>query len=151
MTGVILLSVAQSQELGGHLDLAIGENAISPRLAITSSLDCCLKLWNIDSGSTVASIYTYSSITAVCYVPAHLCCIVGSEGGKLEVYSFNSQQNNPLYSIHAFDEAVSSIKVSVRMITNLECWLKRERGEFIHRFKEITSFALHSMAILVCG
>jgi len=88
------------------------ETSISPRLALSASTDCCLKLWNITDGTILTSIYTYSGITAMCYCPFNQSCIIGSEGGKLEVYSLSKDQPNPLASQRAFDGPVSSIKVA---------------------------------------
>lgn len=115
ITCVSLLSTTESHDLVALLS----ENAensygndISPRLALSASMDCCFKLWNIIDGSMLTSTYTYSSITAMCYFPYSHSCIIGSEGGKLEVYSFFSdEQPNPLISLRAFDGPVSMIKL----------------------------------------
>ena len=94
------------------------ENDISPRLALSASSDCCFKLWNILDGTMLTSVYTFSGITAMCYYPRNHSCIVGSEGGKLEVYKLFSEQMSPLISYRAFDGAVSSIKVTCQHSTN---------------------------------
>lgn len=94
------------------------ENDISPRLALSASSDCCFKLWNILDGTMLTSVYTFSGITAMCYYPLNHSCIVGSEGGKLEVYKLFSEQMSPLISYRAFDGAVSSIKVTCQHSTN---------------------------------
>ena len=116
VTSVSLQSAEDSKTLNALLCGTTSEDATGPRLALTGSLDCCLKLWNIENGTALRSIYTFSGITALCYLPAQQYCIVGSEGGKLEVYTFHEENTNPLFSIKTFESAVSSIKVAVYIL-----------------------------------
>lgn len=112
VTCVCLLSAEQSQELCSSLSVAVDQETLqSPRLALSASSDCDLKLWNMETGSALKSIYTFSGVTALCYLPEQQYCVIGSEGGKLEVYSFLEDQTNPIVSNTGFDGAVSSIKV----------------------------------------
>lgn len=112
VTCVSLLSAEDSK----HLNVALSGTSCDdagPRMAVTGSLDCCLKLWNIENGSALRSIYTFSGVTALCYLPAQNCCVVGSEGGKLETYAFLEENTNPLFSIKTFENSVSHIKVGI--------------------------------------
>jgi len=113
VTCVRLLSARQSQELNSSLSgsAAADNETHSPRLALSASSDCCLKLWNMATGSALSSIYTYSGVTALCYLPEQQYCVIGSEGGKLEVYNFLEEDANPIDSQTAFEGGVSSIKV----------------------------------------
>lgn len=107
VTCVQLLSTKESQELGALL----AEPSTS-RLALTASSDCCLKLWDIEKGTTLRSIYTYSGVTALCYLPAQQYCAIGSEGGKLEVYTLHGEEHtNPIFSVKTFEGPVTSIKL----------------------------------------
>ncbi|XP_045035104.1 LOW QUALITY PROTEIN: lissencephaly-1 homolog [Daphnia magna] len=110
VTCVSLLSVEDSKHLNAELSGSISEDT-GPRLALTGSLDCCIKLWNIENGSALRSIYTFSGVTALCYSPSHSCCVVGSEGGKLETYTFLEESTNPRFSIKTFEDSVSHIKL----------------------------------------
>lgn len=111
VTCVSLITAEDSKTLNALLSGNTNEETTGPRLALTGSSDCYLKLWNIENGTALRSIYTFSGVTALCYLPAQQYCIVGSEGGKLEVYTFLEESVNPLSSIKTFESAVSSIKV----------------------------------------
>lgn len=113
VTCVCLLSAEESKNLCAVLSGTTGEEA-GPRLALSSSSDCCLKLWNLENGSALRSIYTFSAVTALCYLPAQQCCVVGSEGGKLEIYSFLEENTHAVFSIKTFESSVSYIKVIVK-------------------------------------
>jgi WD40 repeat protein len=112
VTCVSLLSAEESKNLGAALSGIVGEER-GPRLAFSSSSDCCLKLWNLENGSALRSIYTFNPVTAHCYLPAQQYCVVGSEGGKLEIYSFLEENTHALFSIKTFESSVSYIKVVV--------------------------------------
>lgn len=111
ITCVCLLNGQQSEELHSQLVESEKEEE-NPRLVISTSADCCIKLWNIKDGSALRSIYTFSGITALCYLPSSNSAAIGSEGGKLEVYSLLREQVHPLASHRAFEGPLSSIKVS---------------------------------------
>ncbi|XP_046464232.1 kinesin-like protein KIF21A [Daphnia pulex] len=110
VTCVCLLSAEESKNLCAVLSGTTGEEA-GPRLALSSSSDCCLKLWNLENGSALRSIYTFSAVTALCYLPAQQCCVVGSEGGKLEIYSFLEENTHAVFSIKTFESSVSYVKL----------------------------------------
>lgn len=111
VTCTSLLSTEASKILNSVLSGTISEET-GPRLLISGSSDCCLKLWSVDKGSALRSIYTFSGVTALCYLSAQQYCVVGSEGGKLEIYTFAEENTNPIFSFKAFEGPVSSIKVS---------------------------------------
>ena len=115
VTCVSLLSNEQSKILSHELYGTIDQEK-NVRLVLTGSLDCCLKLWNIENGTALRSIYTFSGITALRYLPSHRYCILGSEGGKLEMYAFHEDAANPLYSLKTFENSVSSIQVSYKFL-----------------------------------
>lgn len=103
-----LLTAEESQSLAKDvLDVP------TTRLALTGSSDCCLKLWDIENGTALRSIYTYSGVTALCYLPDQQRCVIGSEGGKLEMYSLHEEEHsaNPLFSLKTFEERVTGIKL----------------------------------------
>ncbi|XP_064087486.1 uncharacterized protein LOC135202162 [Macrobrachium nipponense] len=53
-------------------------------LAVSGSLDCTLRVWDITTGESFGSIYTYNGITVMqC---ANWGTVTGTEGGKLEVW-----------------------------------------------------------------
>ncbi|XP_066975028.1 uncharacterized protein [Macrobrachium rosenbergii] len=53
-------------------------------LAVSGSLDCTLRVWDISTGESFGSIYTYNGITVMqC---ANWGAVTGTEGGKLEVW-----------------------------------------------------------------
>jgi len=112
ITCVSLLSATESRDLMALVNENGCSNDTGPRLALSAAMDCCFKLWNIIDGTMLSSVYTYSGITAMCYFPSNHACIIGSEGGKLEVYSFfTDEQPNPLVSLRAFDGPVSKIEL----------------------------------------
>jgi len=113
VTCVRLLSAQQSQALTSSLSGSdpTENETHSSRLVLSASSDCCLKLWNMETGSALSSIYTFSGVAALCYLPEQQYCVIGSEGGKLEVYNFLEEDTNPLDSQTAFEGGVSSMKV----------------------------------------
>lgn len=110
VTCVQLLSAQESQDL--TVVLALEDLPNSPRLALTASADCCLKLWDVEKGTALRSIYTFSGVTALCYLPTFQHCAIGSEGGKLEIYTLHGEDHmNPVCSLKTFDGPVTSIKL----------------------------------------
>ena len=115
VTCASLLSAEDSRNLFAAL-VGAGNQEKSPRLAITGSSDCCLKLWNIETGSALRSIYTFSGITSMCYLPNPQFCVIGSEGGKLEIFTFLEESANPIFSVKPFDSSITAIKVILKCL-----------------------------------
>ncbi|KAK0132728.1 putative E3 ubiquitin ligase complex SCF subunit sconB [Merluccius polli] len=82
------------------------------RFILSGSADCCVKIWSLNTGQCVKSIYTFNAVTALCFVPeGHGYIITGSDGGKVQGWSWLTLEN--CQSINAHQEAVTSIQVCV--------------------------------------
>ncbi|XP_051576528.1 uncharacterized protein LOC127453842 [Myxocyprinus asiaticus] len=92
------------RRLARELDAAEKE-----RFVISGSTDCCVKIWALSTGQCVKSIYTFNAVTSLCFVPEGEGCIVsGSDAGKLQVWSWSSQEN--CQSVNAHLDAVTTLQ-----------------------------------------
>lgn len=48
------------------------------RLALSSSRDCSVRLWDLDSSKELRSIYTFNPVTAMAFVGDISCAVTGS-------------------------------------------------------------------------
>uniref|UniRef100_A0A3B5ASL9 Mitochondrial division protein 1-like n=1 Tax=Stegastes partitus TaxID=144197 RepID=A0A3B5ASL9_9TELE len=79
------------------------------RFILSGSADCNVKIWALSTGQCVKSIYTFNAVTALCFVPEEDGYIItGSDGGKVQAWSWHSFQN--CQSVNAHQEAVTSIQ-----------------------------------------
>uniref|UniRef100_A0A3Q0S3B8 Si:ch211-154o6.3 n=1 Tax=Amphilophus citrinellus TaxID=61819 RepID=A0A3Q0S3B8_AMPCI len=79
------------------------------RFILSGSVDCYVKIWALSIGQCVKSIYTFNAVTAFCFVPEEDGYIItGSDGGKVQVWSWDTFQN--CQSVNAHQEAVTSIQ-----------------------------------------
>ncbi|XP_071765541.1 telomerase protein component 1 [Centroberyx gerrardi] len=79
------------------------------RFILSGSADCCVKIWALSIGQCVKSIYTFNTVTALCFVPEQDGYIItGSDGGKVQAWSWHTLEN--CQSINAHQEAVTSIQ-----------------------------------------
>jgi len=114
VTGVAILADTLAENTLNSLEVNLDDSSISIHssveckiLAVSVGLDCTLNIWDIVSGENHGSIYTYNGMTA-------LGCgswgvVVGTEGGKLEVWCLTSRQR--LAAANAFQSQVSTIWV----------------------------------------
>ncbi|XP_039973481.1 probable E3 ubiquitin ligase complex SCF subunit sconB isoform X2 [Xiphias gladius] len=105
--GVTCLSAPPPEfckRLAGSLSLSGKE-----RFILSGSADCYVKIWALNIGQCVKSIYTFNAVTALCFVPEEDGYIItGSDGGKVQAWSWHSFEN--CQSINAHQEAVTSIQ-----------------------------------------
>ncbi|KAE8288985.1 Kinesin-like protein KIF21A Kinesin-like protein KIF2 Renal carcinoma antigen NY-REN-62 [Larimichthys crocea] len=79
------------------------------RFILSGSADCYVKIWALNIGQCVKSIYTFNAVTALCFVPEEDGYIItGSDGGKVQAWSWHTFEN--CQSINAHQEAVTSIQ-----------------------------------------
>uniref|UniRef100_A0A3P8SWA8 Si:ch211-154o6.3 n=1 Tax=Amphiprion percula TaxID=161767 RepID=A0A3P8SWA8_AMPPE len=79
------------------------------RFILSGSADCYVKIWALNIGQCVKSIYTFNAVTALCFVPEDDGYIItGSDGGKVQAWSWHSFHN--CQSVNAHQEAVTSIQ-----------------------------------------
>ncbi|KAM9852437.1 telomerase protein component 1 isoform 2-T2 [Aulostomus maculatus] len=79
------------------------------RFILSGSADCYVKIWALSIGQCVKSIYTFNSVTALCFVPEDDGYIItGSDGGKVQAWSWHTFEN--CQSINAHQEAVTCIQ-----------------------------------------
>ncbi|XP_045606765.1 dynein assembly factor with WD repeat domains 1 [Procambarus clarkii] len=76
-------------------------------LAVSGGLDCMLRVWDILSGESHGSIYTYNGIT--CLSCGTWGVVTGTEGGKLEVWCIVSGQR--LAFVNAFQSQTTALYI----------------------------------------
>lgn len=87
-----------------HSDLLpLGEH-----LVCSGSSDSSIKLWSLTAGQPLLSIYTFSAVSAITHIPDTKLLISGSDGGKIDVWDLEKQEN--LRSERAHDEKVSALQ-----------------------------------------
>eukprot|EP00066_Takifugu_rubripes_P003641 XP_003966375.1 PREDICTED: pre-mRNA-splicing factor PRP46-like [Takifugu rubripes] len=92
------------KELARSLSLSDTE-----RFILSGSADCCVKIWALDIGQCVKSIYTFNAVSSLCFVPeGDGYIITGSDGGKVQVWSWHTFEN--CQSINAHQDAVTSLQ-----------------------------------------
>ncbi|XP_066539784.1 uncharacterized protein si:ch211-154o6.3 [Hoplias malabaricus] len=86
--------------------LGVGEKE---RFVLSGSTDCCVRIWALSSGQCVKSIYTYNSVTSMCFIAEGEGYITtGSDAGKLQVWDWLSQESRQSVSAHL--DAVTTLQ-----------------------------------------
>ncbi|XP_054707930.1 myosin heavy chain kinase B-like [Uloborus diversus] len=140
VTSIILLTKKQSENLCSKLNLP------NSRIAVSASLDCHVKLWSVDLGQEVLSLYTFNGITSIGYLESEHCVVVGTEGGKLEVW--NLESSKAIHSVRAHEDSISDLKVEENYVYSasvdgtVKVWLFEEddlQPLYTRRRKELCS------------
>lgn len=106
VNAVLLLSSDQTEVLCSRM-----ECASTYHLAVSGSSDACLNVWLALEGRLLKSMYTYNAITALAAITEDCHIVVGTEGGKLEVWDV--AKGAPLSSVIGHDGVVVSIRVDI--------------------------------------
>ena len=77
--------------------------------AVSGSLDCSLKVWDVWKGVQLRSIYTYNGIKCL-GVLGERHVVTGTDGGKLEV--FNLANGTNVHSSKCHDDSITALNVS---------------------------------------
>lgn len=104
INAVLLLSSEQTESLCYRMG-----HPPTYRLAVSGSSDACLNLWLTLEGKLLKSMYTYNAITALAVITEDCHIVVGTEGGKLEVWDV--AKGSPLSSVIGHDGVIVSIWV----------------------------------------
>ncbi|XP_015193449.2 uncharacterized protein [Lepisosteus oculatus] len=81
----------------------------SERFILSGSVDSCVRVWALNSGSCIRSIYTFNSVMSLSFIPEGEGYIVtGSDGGKVEVWSWLSGEC--CHSVTAHEDSVTALK-----------------------------------------
>jgi len=88
----------------------VGAELKNSKVAIISaSIDCSLKTWKLEDCKAVNSIYTYNGINKLKVIQRYQYAVIGSEGGKLEMYDLYSGKQ--VYSQSMHQDAVTALSV----------------------------------------
>lgn len=117
---------SEVRSLGGHTDSVTGVELVPqedcPRLAneyeeseemsflLSCSLDCSLRLWVLQTGELVKSIYTFNGVLCMGYIRGRHLAVLGYTGGKVELWDL--LMAGSVFSSIGHEEAVTSLKVS---------------------------------------
>ncbi|RUS72625.1 hypothetical protein EGW08_019623, partial [Elysia chlorotica] len=110
-TETVTCVTAVDAECARHLDPQFPED---DELIVSSSFDCTIKLWSLNTGRLLKSIYTFNPLTKICFFPSGKKLITGSDGGKLELWDIVTGEN--CFSTLAYDSSVTGIVASDEMI-----------------------------------
>ncbi|KAK3743314.1 hypothetical protein RRG08_007552 [Elysia crispata] len=83
-------------------------------LIISSSFDCTFKMWSLNTGQLLKSVYTFNPLTKICFFLSGKQLITGSDGGKLELWNIVTGEN--CFSTLAYESSVTDFAVSNEMI-----------------------------------
>ena len=53
------------------------------RLLVSSGLDCSVRVWSLETGECIRSVYTYNGVTRLELSAHHSASITATDGGKL--------------------------------------------------------------------
>ncbi|XP_065890041.1 F-box/WD repeat-containing protein 7-like isoform X2 [Dysidea avara] len=108
VTSVRLVSEQVHLSSTSHSDVVADSSKVEMMLVgLSGSLDCSIKVWNLDSGGLVRSIYVFSPITCMDYCDNKI--VIGTEGGKVDVWDLSAGRH--LYTARNPDRAVTCVKV----------------------------------------
>lgn len=105
VTSLKLLNAAESQKIGQCL---FGNNTNSLYM-LSGSLDCSFKIWQVESGKMMKSVYTYNPVTQITYFNKAEMFLTASDGGKLELWNGKSLEN--IYSDRIYDGSLTGLQV----------------------------------------
>ncbi|XP_038074816.1 WD repeat-containing protein wdr-5.2-like [Patiria miniata] len=105
VTSVILLSTEESTQLASQFDVPAND-----RIAVTGSKDCHIKVWSLETGQAVHSVYTYNPVECLGYISDRALIVSGSDGGKVELWDMKT--GSSVFSTLGHDDAVTCIQVS---------------------------------------
>ena len=109
VTGLLILPSEANARLGCSIEDAIG---------ISSSTDCCLKVWNLSKGEMVKSIYTYNGIKCIAHSEELDMIVSGTESGKLEFFDV-AEADAAVHSIKdAHEDAITAIDFRGRRVAS---------------------------------
>ncbi|KAG0427771.1 hypothetical protein HPB47_025195 [Ixodes persulcatus] len=81
VNAALLLSAEQTRVLSSRLGCPAAH-----RIAVSGSSDCYLNLWLALRGELLKSMYTYNPISTLAVLNEDCLIVVGTEGGKIEVW-----------------------------------------------------------------
>ncbi|XP_075248486.1 uncharacterized protein LOC142341434 isoform X2 [Convolutriloba macropyga] len=118
----ILPSSLEIRQVLAQLSNGEGSENQLERCCLTASTDCCIKLWNYLSGEMFKSIYTFGSVSSLCWVSAiprmissvNTSIISGSESGKLQIWDV--VEANEVMSHKCHEESINKIEVNENVI-----------------------------------
>lgn len=61
-------------------------------VGLSGSLDCSVKMWNLDAGQLICSVYVFSPITCMDYWCGSKV-VIGTEGGKVDIWDVRNGEN----------------------------------------------------------
>jgi WD40 repeat protein len=116
--GNILYNATEKRDNVGHSE-ALNESQVKmQQVVISASLDCCIKIWMIETGECIKSIYTFNPLTSLAYLPSSFglenLLVSGSAGGKIEVR--NLTESAPVVSMLSHSDAITSIILDCRRV-----------------------------------
>ena len=105
-TGAVTCVKILPEEANGRLGLKSG--AV---VAVSGSLDCSLKVWDVLEGTMVKSIYTYNGIRCLSLTPSSseemIAVVTGTDGGKVELFDLAGSRG--IRSVTAHDDVVTAV------------------------------------------
>ncbi|XP_018408688.1 PREDICTED: F-box/WD repeat-containing protein 7-like [Nanorana parkeri] len=91
-------------------DTQLNSSLLPPRehFVCSGSADSSIKVWSLITGQPLLSIYTFSAVSAIVHIPDTRLIISGSDGGKIDVWDLETQEN--LQSKRTHEEKVTALQ-----------------------------------------
>lgn len=91
-------------------EIQLNSSLLPPREHFVSSgsADSSIKVWSLITGQPLLSIYTFSAVSAIVHIPDTRLIISGSDGGKIDVWDLETQENLRSERIH--EEKVTALQ-----------------------------------------
>ncbi|XP_074655540.1 uncharacterized protein LOC141909080 isoform X2 [Tubulanus polymorphus] len=95
-----------------HTDKFVKEYEIeaSDRICISGSSDCSIKIWSLNTGRLLRSVYTYNPVACLRYMSLYGHIVSGLGGGKLEFWDPVSGEN--VLSVRPHEDTIKCLKVT---------------------------------------
>ncbi|XP_061424038.1 probable serine/threonine-protein kinase PkwA isoform X2 [Lethenteron reissneri] len=106
VTCVAIAPAATATAIGKALDCADDEDFLA-----SGSSDCTVKIWSLRTGQEVRSVYTYSPVSAIAFLPEPGLLLSASDGGKLDMWDLTTGAS--VQSFRAHEDAITCLQVRV--------------------------------------
>nr|XP_032823968.1 probable serine/threonine-protein kinase PkwA isoform X1 [Petromyzon marinus] len=104
VTCVAIAPAATATAIGKALDCADDEDFLA-----SGSSDCTVKIWSLRTGQEVRSVYTYSPVSAIVFLPDPGLLLSASDGGKLDMWDLTTGAS--VQSFRAHEEAITCLQL----------------------------------------
>lgn len=104
VTCVAIAPAATATAIGKAHDCTDDEDFLA-----SGSSDCTVKIWSLRTGQEVRSVYTYSPVSAIVFLPEPGLLLSASDGGKLDMWDLTTGAS--VQSFRAHEDAITCLQL----------------------------------------